>query len=77
MLLRAVDIILTEPIFGRILTSLKPRNLLINLLCSIPSRSAKTVRRYATQVPVDKRNPTASGWAIQIGTVCILLSAGP
>lgn len=77
VLLLAEGIDLSESTIGRILTSLKRRNLLIEPLHGVRSRRAKPQRPYATRVPEDKRQPTEPGALIQIDTVHIRPSAGP
>ena len=63
---QAVD--LSESTIGRILKSLKRRNLLIEPRW-MPVRHRKTIRPYATRVPADKRQPTEPGALIQLDTV--------
>lgn len=77
VLLLAEGLDLSESTIGRILASLKRRNLLIEPRNGVPTRRAKPVRPYATRVPVDKRQPTEPGAMIQIDTVHIRPPAGP
>lgn len=75
MLAEGID--LSESTIGRILASLKRRNLLLEPLHGVRSRRAKPQRPYATRVPADKRQPTEPGALVQIDTVHIRPSAGP
>lgn len=77
VLLLADGIELTESTIGRILASLKTRNLLREPVNGVRSRRARSQRPYATRVPKDKRTPTAPGALIQVDTVHICPSAGP
>lgn len=75
--LLAEGIDLSESTIGRILASLKRRNLLREPLYGVKSRRAKPVRSHATRIPEDKRTPTEPGALIQVDTVHIRPSAGP
>ena len=68
---------LSESTIGRMLESLKRRNLLIEPLNGVRTRRRRLQRPYATRVPVDKRQPTEPGALVQIDTVHIRPSAGP
>lgn len=63
---QAVD--LSESTIGRILTSLKRRELLIEPRW-MPVRHRTLARPYATRIPADKRTPTVPGALIQLDTV--------
>ena len=60
---------LSESTIGRILASLKRRNLLMEPLNGIGTRRRKTLRPYAIRVPEDKRQPTEPGALVQLDTV--------
>lgn len=77
VLLLAEGMDLSESTIGRMLASLKRRNLLIEPLHGVRVRRAKRTRPYATRVPKDKRNPTVPGAIIQLDTVHIRPPAGP
>lgn len=77
VLVRAEGVDLSESTIGRILASLKRRNLLIEPVHGVKSRRAKSTRPYATGVPPDKRKPTEPGALVQVDTVHIRPSAGP
>lgn len=68
VLLAAEGLILSVSTVGRILTSLKRRDLLIEPR-SVKVRHPKPVRPYATRVPKDKRTPTQPGELVQLDTV--------
>lgn len=67
-LLRATGIMLAESTIGRMLASLKRRNLLIEPH-AVRERKRRPVRPYATRVPKDKRQPTEPGALIQLDTM--------
>lgn len=68
VLLAAEGITLYASTIGRILTSLKRRNLLIEPR-AVRVRHPKPARPYARRVPTDKRTPTKPGELIQMDTV--------
>ncbi len=68
MLLGRDGIILSELSIGRILASLRRRDLLIEPH-AVRIRHPKPVRPYATRVPKDKRTPKYAGEVIQLDTV--------
>lgn len=76
VLLLAEGIDLSDSTIGRILTSVKTRNLLIEPITGLRSRRVKPTRPYATRVPEDKRQPSEPGALIQIDTVHIHPPAG-
>ena len=59
---------LSASMVGRILASLRRRQLLIEPR-AVPVRRPRPVRPYATRVPVDKRTPTRPGQLIQLDTM--------
>lgn len=67
-LLRARGIDLSASTIGRILASLKRRNLLIEPH-AVRVRQRRAQRPYATRVPRDKRAPTEPGQLIQLDTM--------
>lgn len=68
VLLGRDGIILSELSIGRILASLRRRDLLIEPH-AVRIRHPKPVRPYATRVPKDKRTPKYAGEVIQLDTV--------
>ena len=66
----------SESTIGRILVSLRNRNLLMEPIYRTRT-STPRVRPYATRVPEDKRHPTVPGALVQIDTVHIRPPAGP
>lgn len=68
VLLRTQGIALSASMIGRILASLKRRNLLREPH-AVKVRKAKPKRPYATRVPKDKRNPKVPGDLIQLDTM--------
>lgn len=77
MLLFQEGIDLSESTIGRILDSLKRRNLLIEPVHGVRSRRATPIRPHATRAPADKRQPTVPGALVQVDTVHIRPPAGP
>jgi putative transposase len=59
---------LSESTIGRILTSLKRRDLLIEP-AMMPVRRRRAPRPYATRTPVDQRRPTVPGALLQVDTM--------
>lgn len=68
VLLRKQGIALSASMIGRMLASLKRRNLLREPH-AVTVRKARPKRPYATRVPKDKRNPTQPGELVQLDTM--------
>lgn len=68
VLLAMEDIVLSESAVGRILTSLRRRELLVEPQV-VRVRHPKPARPYATRVPRDKRHPEHPGELVQLDTV--------
>ena len=68
VLLGGQGIVLAESTIGRILASLRRRELLIEPR-SVRAQHPKPARPYATRVPKDKRQPTVPGELVQLDTV--------
>jgi len=68
VLLRRQGIVLSASMMGRMLGSLRRRNLL-RAPHAVPVRKARPVRPYATRVPKDTRQPTEPGALIQLDTM--------
>lgn len=67
-LLRAQGVFLSESMSGRILASLKQRNLLIEPH-AVQVRQRRSQRPYATRTPKGHRQPTQPGQLIQLDTM--------
>jgi transposase InsO family protein len=68
VLLAVEDLMLSASMIGRILASLRRRNLLIEPR-TVRMRRPRPVRPYATRLPKEKRTPTVPGELIQLDTV--------
>jgi len=68
VLLRAQGTPLSVSMVGRILASLRRRNLLREPH-AVPVRRPRPVRPHATRVPADQRHPTRPGQLVQLDTV--------
>lgn len=68
VLLAREGLLLSESTIGRILTSLRLRNLLIEPH-DVRVRQRRARRPYAVRVPKDKRTPTVAGALIQLDTM--------
>ncbi len=68
VLVRRQGIVLSASMIGRMLGSLRRRNLLREPH-AVRVRQRRPVRPYATRVPLDKRQPTVPGQLIQLDTM--------